>query len=325
MRKILLQYLACPDCKGDIEGDFEDELEQGELHCTECGRSFPVEQGVPTMLPSQANELALQVAAEFGEQWKRYAEEREEYEQQFLDWIQPVDREFFKGKLVLDGGCGKGRHLLANSNFSPKLVVGVDLGEAIYVAREATRHMEHVELVRGDLLCLPFKDGVFDYGYSVGVLHHLPDPQGGFDSVSSKIKPGGHISAWVYGYENNEWIVRYVNPIRKHITNRMPRALLKWLSWFLAGILVTAIHGVYKPWCKLFPQIRLFYQDYLLYISRFPHREIESIVYDQLNPEIAHYIKREAFEEWFVGLEEVSVQWHNRNSWRGFAKKGLAE
>ena len=28
-------------------------------------------------------------------------------------------------------------------------------------------------------------------------------------------KPGGHISAWVYGAENNEWITRWVNPLRE--------------------------------------------------------------------------------------------------------------
>ena len=34
----------------------------------------------------------------------------------------------------------------------------------------------------------------FDYAFSVGVLHHLPDPRGGFLSLASKVKPGGHLS-----------------------------------------------------------------------------------------------------------------------------------
>ena len=321
MKRILLDYIACPDCAGDIEGDFENELEEGELRCTGCERSFPVHNGVPTILPSQANQAALQVAAEFGEQWQRYNHELEEYRQQFLDWIAPVEPSFFEDKVVLDGGCGKGRHILASAEFGPKLVIGVDLGEAIYVAREATRGHENVELVRGDLLCLPFKDNIFDYAYSVGVLHHLPDPRGGFKSVVSKVKQGGHMSAWVYGYENNEWIVSYVNPVRKHVTNRLPRPILRGISWILATFLKGVTQGFYKPWNKFFPGSRLFYQDYLLYIADFPHREIETIVYDQLNPEIAYYLKREVFEEWFDDMEETRIQWHNRNSWRGLARK----
>ena len=321
MKRILLDYIACPDCAGDIEGDFETELEEGELRCTGCKRTFGVHNGVPTLLPSQANQAALQVAAEFGEQWQRYNHEIEEYRQQFLDWIAPVEPSFFEDKVVLDGGCGKGRHILASAEFGPKLVIGVDLGEAIYVAREATRDHENVELVRGDLLRLPFKDNIFDYAYSVGVLHHLPDPRGGFKSVVGKVKQGGHMSAWVYGYENNEWIVSYVNPIRKHVTNRLPRPILRGISWVLATFLKGVTQGLYKPWNKLFPGSRLFYQDYLLYIADFPHREIETIVYDQLNPEIAYYLKKEVFEEWFDDMEDTRIEWHNRNSWRGLARK----
>lgn len=321
MRARLLDYLACPDCGGDIDGDFEDELEEGELHCRDCSREFPVTRGVPTILPSYVDPSTLQVAAEFGEQWQRYAERRPEYRQQFLDWIAPVTQEFFAEKTVLDGGCGKGRHLLVAADFGPELVVGVDLGEAIYVAREATRQCDNVELVRGDMLNLPFKNSAFDYGYSVGVLHHLPDPRGGFESVVSKIKQGGHVSAWVYGLENNEWIVNLVNPFRKKVTNRLPRTLLRWLSWLLAWIIVAVTRLVYQPWSRAFPSMPLFYQDYLLYISRFPHREIENIVYDQLNPDIAYYLPRATFEAWFTELEQVEINWHNRNSWRGFARK----
>jgi hypothetical protein len=45
----------------------------------------------------------------------------------------------------------------------------------------------------------------------VGVLHHLPDPGAGFKSLVSKVKPGGHVSAWIYGAENNGWIDNAVN------------------------------------------------------------------------------------------------------------------
>jgi len=37
----------------------------------------------------------------------------------------------------------------------------------------------------------------FDYAFSVGVLHHLPDPRAGFRSLAGKVKDGGHLSAWV--------------------------------------------------------------------------------------------------------------------------------
>lgn len=321
MRARLLPLLACPDCGGDIIGDFEEELEEGEISCAACQKVYAVHMGVPSMLSERTDVKALEVAEQFAEQWKHYNERREEYRQQFLDWISPVEPEFFQGKVVLDGGCGKGRHLLVSSQFEPELVIGVDLGEAAYVAKEANRHNPHVEIVRGDMLNLPFKPGVIDYAYSVGVLHHLPNPQGGFEQLLKTVKPGGHISAWVYGLENNEWIVRFVDPFRTKVSARLPRPILRALSWFLAAVLYAGIHGVYKPLHRLLPSFRLPYQDYLLYVSRFPHRELEVIVYDQLNPQIAFYLPRGEFENWFESLSEVSVQWHNQNSWRGFAQK----
>ena len=47
MKARLLPYLACPDSRGDIEGDFVEELEEGELVCAGCQRIFPVKAGVP--------------------------------------------------------------------------------------------------------------------------------------------------------------------------------------------------------------------------------------------------------------------------------------
>jgi hypothetical protein len=38
------------------------------------------------------------------------------------------------------------------------------------------------------------------------------------------------MSAWVYGAENNGWIVGLVNPVREHVTSRMNPRLLFHLS-----------------------------------------------------------------------------------------------
>lgn len=321
MRKRLLEFLACPDCGSDIKGEFEVELLEGELECVGCRRTFSVEQGVPNLLPANLNAESALVAEQFADQWRHYSERRAEYRRQLLDWLSPVEEEFFRGKVVLDGGCGKGRHLLATSDFEPSLVVGVDFGGAAYVAKAACAGRENVEVVRGDMLCLPFKEGVFDYAYSVGVLHHLPDPHRGFQQLVRAIKPGCYLSTWVYGLENNEWIVRYVDPFRKKVSNKLPRPVLRGISKVVAGLLYAAIHGFYRPWQRLFPNVKLPLQAYLLYIARFPHRELEVIVFDQLNPQIAFYLPRQTVETWFEELEETVIGWHNENSWRGFARK----
>lgn len=113
----------------------------------------------------------------------------------------------FKDKLVLEAGCGKGRHTLLAASWGAREVIGIDLSAAVETAFAATREMENVHIVQADIYRLPLAR-VFDYAFSVGVLHHLPDPRAGFQSLAAAVKEGGHVSAWVYGAENNEWITR---------------------------------------------------------------------------------------------------------------------
>ena len=60
MRKSLLDILACPICKGDLEieviEESQDEIIKGELICKECGERYPVEDGIPNMLPPELRE-----------------------------------------------------------------------------------------------------------------------------------------------------------------------------------------------------------------------------------------------------------------------------
>ena len=129
--------------------------------------------------------------------------------------------------MVLEGGCGKGRHTQLAAGWGARDVIGIDLSEAVETAFAGTRALANAHIIQADIYNLPFAR-IFDYAFSVGVLHHLPDPRGGFVSVASKVKPDGHLSAWVYGAENNGWITRWIGPLRENLTSRMnPRALLQ--------------------------------------------------------------------------------------------------
>jgi len=55
-----------------------------------------------------------------------------------------------------------------------------------------------VLIVQGDLLRPPFREGAFDAGFSVGVLHHTPQPEAGVKSLARSVRPGGWVSCCVY-------------------------------------------------------------------------------------------------------------------------------
>jgi SAM-dependent methyltransferase len=295
-------------------------LMEGVLHCG-CGCRYPLHRGIPRLTPRQA-ELAFdargeQVAARFAAEWQLFARHEEHHERQFLDWVAPLTAADFRDAVVLEAGCGKGRHSALMAQFGARAVVAMDLGAAVEVAFAATRHLPAVHVVQGDLLRAPVHR-CFDLAISVGVLHHLEDPAAGFRALCGRVRPGGQVAAWVYGYESNEWLVRLVNPLREVLTARLPPRALYWLSLPPTALLRAAL-PVYRQ--RLLAR-HLPYGAYLHYISRFPLREIHAIVFDQLVTPVAHYLREEEVRAWLRSdqLHDARLSPHNGNSWRATAR-----
>ena len=57
MKKSLMDILACPVCKGElelkIEAEDEDEVITGSLFCGKCDETYPIEDAIPNLLPPQ--------------------------------------------------------------------------------------------------------------------------------------------------------------------------------------------------------------------------------------------------------------------------------
>jgi SAM-dependent methyltransferase len=330
MKEKLLEFLACPACQANLSLETvgtrdAGEIITGQLKCSDCAQVYQIVRGVPRFADlAEIEEEKAATAAGFGWEWTHFTGHDEEYGDQLLGWLNPVKPEFFRDKIVLDGGCGKGRHLKLAAGWGAREVIGVDLSDAVDAAFAATREAENIHVVQADICRLPLRP-VFDYAFSLGVLDHLPNPVDGFTSLASKVKPGGHVSAWVYGAENNGWITGLINPLRIRFTSRLrPRTLLH-VSKIPTAILYLVTKGIYGPLSRIgdgsFVR-RLYYGNYLSYLARFGWREQHLIVFDHLVAPTVHYLTREEFETWWTGIkaEEVEIGWHNQNSWRGFGR-----
>lgn len=335
MKKRLLDYLACPSCGdtirlGPVQEEDGIEIISGELNCVACLKSFAIRRGVPRFADLALVGEGKQATAEnFGWSWQEFSHEDEKYGDELLGWITPVRPEFFPGKAVLEGGCGKGRHTHRIARWGARDIVAVDLSEAVDLAFAATRGIENAHVIQADIYHLPLRP-IFDYAFSLGVLHHLPNPRAGFKALVSKVKPGGHMSAWIYGAENNGWIVRFVNPIRQRLTSRMNPRFLFHLSKIPAAIMYAITKLFYGPLNRSGRgriARHLFYNDYLSFVSAFNWREQHSIVFDHLIAPTTFYIPRAEFESWWedVDARDIVIGWHNRNSWRGFGKTKAEE
>jgi SAM-dependent methyltransferase len=334
MRRTALQYLVCPECRAALSlasvtsEAVDGHVLEGDLVCAARGCRFLVKGGVPVLIPGNVNAVHTETAARFAEEWTRWRELRSYYERQFLGWISPVKREDFAGQLVFEAGCGKGRHTDLAARFGAKDVVAVDLGQSVYVAFENTRALPNAHVVLADLTHPPVRP-VFDLVFSVGVLHHVPDPSAAAASVTSVARDGGRFVYWVYGRENNEWITRFVDPFRKAVTSKLPYRALWTLSTVPSAVIFAAIRLFYRPSGS--GGVRpsgLPYGEYFSSMHDFPFDELHHIVFDQLVTPVAHYLPRSEVETWFAGggARDVHVRWHNQNSWTvtGTVARGAA-
>jgi SAM-dependent methyltransferase len=321
VKRRLVDWLACPRCLGALALiralPEADDIREGELACLACGTRYPIERGIPRLLPRILAAEAMATAERFGYEWTRFAEIRPEYEAQMLGWMAPVGREAFAGQRVLDAGCGKGRHLRLAAAFGAKEVVGIDLGPAVDAAAQNTADLDNVHVVQGDLTRPPFRPATVDLIYSIGVLHHLPEPEAGFRALTPLLVPGGRFIAWLYAREGNGWVLALVDPARR-LTSRLPLPLVSGLAWLVTVPLWIALRLFYAP-ARTRPRLAraLPYSSYLADLVPFPFREVHSIAFDQLLAPVAHYLGRARVERCFAegGLTLESLRWHHANSW----------
>jgi len=137
----------------------------------------------------------------FGDEWTRFdqsdvavAEARKTFEEYFalFPWeLLPPDAEGF------DIGCGSGRWAYF---VAPKvgLLHCIDPSSAIEVARSKLEQFKNVIFHRASLDEMVLREQSQDFGYSLGVLHHVPDTQAAIVSCASLLKPGAPFLLYIY-------------------------------------------------------------------------------------------------------------------------------
>jgi SAM-dependent methyltransferase len=335
LKTALIDYLACVACNGELGCKVrrEDrtlpwrEIVEGRLVCEKCGREYPVQGGVPRMMPETVPKKVQATIDGFGWEWQNFDEcIQDTYmtgRKNFLDFIYPVKEGFFEGKCILDAGCGMGRFLRLGAEFGSRQIIGMDLSSSVETAYRHTRQLPNAHVVQGDILAPPFK-ATFDYVFSVGVLQFMVDPKKGFASLVRCLKGGGAISVWVYSRENNGWAMRLLSPFREHLTSRLPRRALFFLSCFFGALQYACVNLLYKPLNenraasnlkRLLP-----YNEYLYHSSRLTYFSLVSVIFDHLAPRITSYISKNELENWYLeeGVSVIKITSRNNMSWCAF-------
>jgi SAM-dependent methyltransferase len=330
-------------------GGGEPEVLDGALRCTGCGSSYPVIAGVPRLLSAGLLGRMRRRYPEFfaahpellrardDRSGEELGDTLESFTRQRLDFPPPgpvhaaqweanlarclgdaLDGESLRGTLVLDVGCGFGRHMYVAGRQGAE-IVGIDLSGGVDRAYETTRTMPNCHVVQGNVFDRPLRAGRFDVVWSFGVLHHMPDPRAGFRAIVPFAKEdGGRVVIWVYGYEGMALTYRLSHMRTLH---RRTRKLSGPARARASAVVAGALSALYWEPLRLARSVglapivrRLPLADYVDH----PWRTRIAGVHDRLSTPITHFHDLLELSEWCrsAGLDRISVNDTNRRGWR---------
>ena len=292
LRPWMFSILRCTAC-GEAFGS----QEQAEnLRCTGCSRTVPVLRGIPRFVPTD------DYVSSFSFEWTRFSTTQ-------LDsargWKQSEERfqenfnfplEQLRGKRILDVGCGMGRFAEIAAKHGAE-IVGIDLSFAVEVASKNLSRWPNAQVIQADARKLPFAPESFDIIYSLGVLHHTPDPQGTFNGLMPFLKPGGSMSITLYSKYNRIYVTS--TNLWRVLTTRLPNRLVYGMSH-----LAIPIYYLYRiPFFGFFG--KAFWP-----ISMHPDPEWRLLdTFDCYSPKYQNFYDHPEVYAWFrdAGLEKIAV------------------
>ncbi len=187
-----------------------DEILEGILRAG--GRQYPIADGIPRFVLTNDSDQQL-TASSFAYKWRqRNTYESPEMGEAASRWmckrygfadLEEMRMYLSRSGRILDAGCGSGFSSLLCmehcwSDRSSCEWYGVEISEAIDVARERVGVGPRRHFIQGDILQLPLTPGSFDLVFCEGVLHHTPSTEAAFRCVADMLEPGGELLCYMY-------------------------------------------------------------------------------------------------------------------------------
>lgn len=178
----------------------------------------------------------------FGDEWSRFDQSAltdAELERMFENYfnIFPWD-DLPPGAIGFDLGCGSGRWARLVAPRVGKLYLFDPSRDALNVARRNLDGVDNCEFQIADAGSIPLTGASCDFGYSLGVLHHIPDTEAGLRECIAKLKPGAPFLLYLYyAFDNRPaWfrLIWRVSDLIRVAVSRLPSALRYALSQVLA-------------------------------------------------------------------------------------------
>jgi ubiquinone/menaquinone biosynthesis C-methylase UbiE len=177
----------------------------------------------------------------FGDEWERFdqsalgSQERQEIFDSYFSifpW-QALPHE----AVGFDLGCGSGRWAKLVAPLVGRLHC-IDPSVALDVAKRNLAGISNCEFHGANVDTMPFADGSMDFGYSLGVLHHIPDTKAAMAKCVKKLKPGAPFLVYLYyDFENRPYwfqLVWRISNLIRIVVSHLPFEIRYIVTQFIA-------------------------------------------------------------------------------------------
>lgn len=223
--------------------------------------------------------------ASFGDEWSRLNQSDlsdDEKQRIFEDYFYlfPFDR-IGAGSVGFDMGCGSGRWATLVAPRVAQLYCIDASPQAINVAKENLKEFTNVIYKVASVNETGMPDSFYDFGYSLGVLHHLPDTAAAIKACAGLLKPGSPFLLYLYFAFDNKpfWykVLWQVSELFRSVINRM-RPSLKAVS---SNAFATFVYWPFARMAKCLEVLKLnvdsfplaYYRDKSFYTMRTDARD----------------------------------------------------
>jgi len=184
------------------------------------------------------------VIRDFGREWQTFdqskltVEEQKHYFNSYFN-IFPWEKISNQSK-GFDAGCGTGRWA---ELFAPKIAElnCIDPSSAIDIAKIKLEKLSNCNFIQSKIENMPLPDKSMDFGYSIGVLHHIPDTQNAINDCTRKLKSGAPFLVYLYyAFDNKpKWFraIWKITDFFRILISRLPH-LIKIIITTLIALII---------------------------------------------------------------------------------------
>ena len=218
--------------------------------------------------------------ASFGSEWSRFNQKALDSKEQmriFNQYFSIFPWASLEADAVgFDMGCGSGRWAAIVAPKVGRLVCIDPSGRAIDVSRQALAGLTNVEFLQASANSTLLRSESFDFGYSLGVLHHIPDTRSALIACVSLLKPGAPFLVYLYYRFDNRprWfsLLWKLSELIRFFVSRLPNSA----KFFLTDLLAVCLYWPMARLSGLLDRLGFnpsalplsFYRDVSLYTMR---------------------------------------------------------